>query len=194
MVTVYAGLSGYAFDPAQYYWRHYAGYEDRTLDFVAYPPLPTATATPTATPTATSTATPTATPTGTATPPVNAWRGEYYANANLSGVPALVRLDAAIQFDWGTEPPIGGLPADGFSIQWTRAITAVQGTYRFTVQAGGSARVSIDGNWLYNQAGANQAEVREFEVNLAAGRHVIVVQYFAGTGPAIIRFDYRPAG
>ena len=63
-----------------------------------------------------------------------------------------------------------------------------------TVQASDSVRVSIDGNWLYNQAGANQAEVREFEVNLAAGRHVIVVQYFAGTGPAIIRFDYQPAG
>lgn len=66
MVTVYAQLSGYAFDPAQYYWRHYYGYEDRTLDFSAV-----AQSTFTPTPTATTTATPTATasPTATATEP-----------------------------------------------------------------------------------------------------------------------------
>jgi hypothetical protein len=102
-----------------------------------------------------------------------------------------VRLDAAIQFDWGSEPPVSGLPADRFSVRWTRAITAEQGTYRFTVQANHSVRVSVDGNWLYSQAGADQAETHEFQANLAAGRHVILVEYVAGTGPAIVRFNYQ---
>ena len=62
MVTVWAQLIGYVLDPAQYNWRHYYGYEDRTLDFVIYLP----TAAPTATPT--STVTPATTPTETATP------------------------------------------------------------------------------------------------------------------------------
>jgi hypothetical protein len=38
MVTVWAGLGGYSFEPALYYWRHYYGYEERTLDFVASEP------------------------------------------------------------------------------------------------------------------------------------------------------------
>ena len=199
MVTVYAQLNGYAFDPAQYYWRHYYGYEDRTLDFVAYPPLPTntptATATPTATPTATSTptATPTATSTVTATLPTTAWRGEYFANTTLTGTPTLVRADAAIQFDWGTAAPSGGLPSDHFSVRWTRAITAEQGLYRFTVQADDSVRVAVDGNWLLTQAESPQVEAREFEMNLTAGRHVIVVEYFENEGPSAIRFDYQLA-
>jgi hypothetical protein len=189
MVTVYAQLTGYTFDPAQYNWRHYFGYEERALDFVAYPPLPTATPTATSTPTAT----PTATSTVPVTVPTNAWRGEYFANTTLAGTPTRVRVDVAIQFDWGTESPISGLPTDHFSVRWTRAITAEQGLYRFTVQADDGVRISVDGNWLLTQAEVIQAEPREAEMNLTAGRHVIVVEYFENEGPSAIRFDYQLA-
>jgi hypothetical protein len=33
MVTVWAELEGYTFTPENEYWRHYYGYEERTLDF-----------------------------------------------------------------------------------------------------------------------------------------------------------------
>ena len=188
MVTVYAQLNGYTFEPLQYYWRHYAGYEDRTLDFVG---SPVATPTSTATPTATPTSTPTATPTETATPPAEAWRGEYFANTTLAGAPTRVRQDAAIQFDWGTESPMSGLPSDHFSVRWTRALVLEQGTYRFTMQADDSVRVAVDGNWLLTQAESPHVENREFEMNLAAGRHVVVVEYFENEGTSTIRFDYQ---
>ena len=35
MVTVRAELEGYTFEPEQCSWRHYYGYESRTLNFVA---------------------------------------------------------------------------------------------------------------------------------------------------------------
>ena len=35
MVTVWAELAGYTFEPERESWRHYAGYEVRVLDFVA---------------------------------------------------------------------------------------------------------------------------------------------------------------
>ena len=35
MVTVSAELSGYTFDPSNYYWHHYYGYEESTCDFAA---------------------------------------------------------------------------------------------------------------------------------------------------------------
>ena len=40
MVTIWAELEGHAFEPEQYYWRHYYGYESRTLNFVAAPAQP----------------------------------------------------------------------------------------------------------------------------------------------------------
>jgi hypothetical protein len=40
MVTVWAELEGYTFEPEEYTWRHYYGSESRTLDFVAVPVQP----------------------------------------------------------------------------------------------------------------------------------------------------------
>ena len=37
MVGIWAEKAGYSFDPPYYRWRHYYGYEDHTLDFVARP-------------------------------------------------------------------------------------------------------------------------------------------------------------
>jgi hypothetical protein len=41
MVNVWAVQEGYAFDPPVYYWRHYHGQEDRTLNFTASYPITT---------------------------------------------------------------------------------------------------------------------------------------------------------
>lgn len=37
MISVWATLPGYTFEPERYSWRHYYGFEERTLDFVARP-------------------------------------------------------------------------------------------------------------------------------------------------------------
>ncbi len=42
MVTVWPSTSDYVFDPPDYYWRHYYGFEDRPLNFVGSPAVSTA--------------------------------------------------------------------------------------------------------------------------------------------------------
>ena len=37
MVSIEPELAGYTFDPPYYYWRHYHGYDESTLDFTAVP-------------------------------------------------------------------------------------------------------------------------------------------------------------
>jgi hypothetical protein len=37
MVSIEPELAGYTFDPPYYYWRHYHGYDENTLDFTAIP-------------------------------------------------------------------------------------------------------------------------------------------------------------
>lgn len=37
MVSIQVELSGYSFEPPYYFWRHYYGLEETTLDFVASP-------------------------------------------------------------------------------------------------------------------------------------------------------------
>ncbi|MCA9956409.1 MAG: hypothetical protein KC434_16890, partial [Anaerolineales bacterium] len=60
------------------------------------------------------------------------WKGEYFNNRTLTGSPTLVRDDANINFNWGSGIPDNGLPADNFSVRWTRTINFPAGSYRFT--------------------------------------------------------------
>jgi len=111
---------------------------------IAIAPVTEETATPTSTITPTSTVAPTATPTPTPMPTATTvrptatptpqpvawiWRGEYYNNRYLTGNPALVRNDQAIDFQWGKGAGATGLPSDNFSARWTRKVTFDRGLY-----------------------------------------------------------------
>ena len=78
------------------------------------------------------------------------WRGEYYANRYLSGNPALVRDDRRINFLWGDASPAPEIPADGFSVRWSRTLELDAGTYRFRTRTDDGVRLWVDGRLLIN--------------------------------------------
>lgn len=119
------------------------------------------------------------------------WRGEYYSNVQLSGSPVLTRNDAAVNFVWGQSAPASGLPADKFSVRWTRTLEFDAGTYRFRVLVDDGARVSVDGTRVID-AWANGAS-REVtaDVALPAGFHTVVVEYFDVGGDALIQLSWE---
>ena len=67
--------------------------------------------------------------------PATGWRGEYFSNSTLAGLPTRCRDDASVNFDWAAAAPITGVPADNFSVRWTRTQNFTAGNYRFEVQA-----------------------------------------------------------
>src|SRR6202008_834877 len=73
------------------------------------------------------------------------WRGEYYANQTLSGNPTVCRDDAAVNFNWGSGAPAGGIPSDHFSARGTRTENFAAGTYLFTRGSDDGGRLYIDG-------------------------------------------------
>jgi hypothetical protein len=169
--------------------------------------------TPTALPTATSAATaiptrpppvrppqrPTATryvpPPPTWTPPpmptvvppqITDWRGEYFANIDLAGTPALVRNDPAISFDWGFGSPAPGLPADFFSVRWSRQLTFDSGTYRFQFRVDDGVRMYIDNVLVLNDWREGPPRDVFTDVTLFGTRN-FRVEYFERTGQAVIQ-------
>ncbi len=160
-------------------------------------PTPSPTATPTSTPTplppqptATPTRTPTPTPSATPTPipAVTAWRGEYFDNRDLIGEPVLVRNDAQIHFNWKTSAPAAGLPADNFSVRWTRVLSFPEGTYRFYARSDDGVRVWLDGNLIIDQWHESAGTTYSATRTLRAGLHGLRVEYFESRGAAQIRF------
>ncbi len=149
------------------------------------------TATPTtATPT---TATPTTVPLGGSAACPGTYAGvvgEYYANQNLTGAPAMCRDDAAVAFNWGTAGPGGGLPVFRFSARWTQHIVLNSGAHTFTLTSDDGSRLFVDGtlviDWWSDHTFASKATT----LTLAAGRHTIVVEYYQYYGGAQIALKW----
>jgi hypothetical protein len=113
------------------------------------------------------------------------WRGEYYANRDLSGSAALVRYDPAIDFDWQGGSPDPALPADDFSVRWTRTLGFTPGTYRFHTSSDDGVRIYVDGNRVVDAwGGAHAPNTRSGEITLSSGQHTVVVEYYERGGNA----------
>ena len=121
------------------------------------------------------------------------WRGEYFANPDLSGEPALVRNDTAIDFDWGDTSPAPGLvPADEFSARWTRTLPFVQGLYRFSITANDGARVLVDNQVVIDAWNGPSDQAIAADTQLTQGDHQITVQFFDNAGPARVAVSWSP--
>jgi glucose/arabinose dehydrogenase len=120
--------------------------------------------------------------------PIDAWTGEYFANRTLTGPPAVTRQDDAVSFDWGAGPPAPGLPADGFSARWTRTADWTAGTYRFAATGDDGIRVLLDGVTAVDGWSDHGPTTFTADVEVAAGEHTVVVEYYEAGGGAVARF------
>jgi len=116
--------------------------------------------------------------------PRGSWRGEYYANRDLAGGPALVRDDARIDFDWGTGSPASPVPADDFSVCWTRIVPFDEGAYRFSVCVDDGVRMWIDDVQIIEGWQVSSVKSHLGYRWLAGGLHTLRVEYFEAGGDA----------
>jgi beta-glucosidase len=98
---------------------------------------------------------------------------EYFANHDLSGAPALARVDPRVDFFWFMAPPTGG--SGPFSARWTAALRVpVSGRYTIDLRIAGTGRAYLDGAELLNAASSQIEFDQTAEINttvdLEAGR------------------------
>lgn len=124
----------------------------------------------------------------------NGWKGEYFDNPFLGGSPKVIRDDAAVSFDWGGNSPVPGLPAQNWSARWTKTVQLAGGGYRFTARVDDGVRVLVDGALVINEFHSATGQVYQGDVNLAAGNHTIVVEYYQNMGGSSIYLTYQPLG
>ncbi len=124
----------------------------------------------------------------------NRWKGEYFANRNLSGAPAMVRDEGAnsLNFDWGIGGPSSacGLGVDNFSARWTRTINFAAGTYRFTAAGDDGIRLYVDGVLKINQWRDQAETAYSVDVSLSAGNHELRLEFYDNGGNAVARLSF----
>lgn len=109
------------------------------------------------------------------------WQGRYYASDGYNPImpPLMIRNDDQINFVWGFGSPGLGVPADNFSVIWTRAVNfPASGQYRFITEVDDWMRVFVDGKEIpeLNNFGGRPGR-REAIVKLRKGKHYIEVRY-----------------
>jgi hypothetical protein len=120
-------------------------------------------------------------PPATASAEDAAWRGEYFASQDLSGSPVLTRSDVDLNFDWGWDAPNPKLPADHFSVRWTRSVNFPAGQYRFNVSVDDGVRLYVDGQTVIDQWRITAPITYTSSISLTSGTHNVRVEYFENT-------------
>ncbi len=120
----------------------------------------------------------------------------YYSNTNLSGTPALTRVDASIDFNWNSGSPGGTVPAENFTVQWSGNITipAAVGNVTLAALSDDGVQVWVDGQLCLGNWGPNNSVTTEATTVLTAGQtHQLQVQYLQLGGNDLITLEWRGA-
>jgi len=119
-------------------------------------------------------------------------RGEYFANKDLSGAPALTRIDRQVNFRWSGSPA-KDLPEDGFSVRWTAKIRAeVDGDYEFIVRGDDGFRLYVDKKLVLDAWQDQAARTKTATLSLKSNRLTdIQLEYYDSRGEAEIALGWR---
>ena len=136
-------------------------------------------------------------------------RGEYFRSSDLTGTPALVRVDAQIGFRWdrgsptdnlmarGEAGPGQGVPADNFSIRWSgQLLPPVSGSYRIEAAANDGFRLYLDGRLLLDHwQPSDRLRADNVSVELEGGRaYDLKLEYYDGERDAGVRLAWNMPG
>ncbi len=128
-------------------------------------------------------------------PTISDWRGEYFNNRAVAGVPNLVRNDASINFDWNlSSPAIEAIQQDSFSVRWTRSLNLPAGRYTFTTQTDDGVRLYANGQLLIDQWQNLDNRQHTAELNHGGGWVNIKMEYFDDIGAARAKLDWEKTG
>ena len=121
----------------------------------------------------------------------NGYVGVYYDNMTLSGVPTQMRIDPAVNFNWGTGSPDPTIQADGFSARWIRNVSLNEGMYRFTVTVDDGVRLFVDGAPIIDHWKDQAATRYSRTIHLDQGMHSITMEYYENGGVATAQLGFQ---
>ena len=95
---------------------------------------------------------------------------------------------------WGDGSPDPALPANGFSVRWTKTQYFGAGRYKFTALADDGVRLYIDGKRVINQWQGPANTEFTHTVELGEGNHTIKMDYveYGGGALASLSWDSAP--
>jgi hypothetical protein len=116
-------------------------------------------------------------------------KGEYFRNTDLSGPPALTRIDPDVDFNLsGSTSPGAPIPGDGWSVRWMADLEIISAdTFTFAVNCQDGTRLWINGELMINQwvIPTVTSKYYSLPIYLEKGVHSLLLEYFDSGGDAV---------
>lgn len=121
-------------------------------------------------------------------------RGLYYDNTDFSAL-RMARVDATVNFDWGTGAPDGSIGVDGFAIRWTGQVEPrYTQTYTFYTTTDDGVRLWINNVLVIDKWIDQGATEWSGTIALTAGqKYDIRMDYYEGGGPGSTQLRWSSA-
>jgi hypothetical protein len=103
-----------------------------------------------------------------------------------------VRYDGDINFDWGVGSPDPSVPADHFSVRWTRPVSLSAGRWRFHATADDGVRLYVDGLPIIDQWHTTGSVTYNTSLALSGGNHYLRLDYYDNIEQARIHLWWEP--
>ncbi len=115
----------------------------------------------------------------------------YFRGENFDEQVA-THTDPQVDFNWSEAAP-PNLPHDHYSVRWSGYVEAEQaGNYTLFATADDGVRVWLDDQLVINDWSNHAAETLFVRMNFSAhSRHRLRMEYFQGTGGAVVRLAWR---
>jgi beta-glucosidase len=123
----------------------------------------------------------------------NGLYGQFYNGTAMAGTPIATRVDPTIDYIWGGQPPMAGVPATGWSSKWTGTLTPpTTGSYQFAMTSDDGSRLIINGQTVVDNWFNQPATTRTGNITLTAGQPVsIEVDYFQDGGGSVANLSWK---
>jgi autotransporter-associated beta strand protein len=117
--------------------------------------------------------------------------GQYYDAADLTTLKA-TRVDATVNFDWGTTSPASGVANTTYSVRWSGAVVPqFSEMHTFTVTADDGVRLWVDNELIVTSWATQDAKAVTGQIPLRAGVATpITMEYFQNTGTASVKLEW----
>lgn len=121
--------------------------------------------------------------------------GEYFNNMTLSGVPALTRTDATVDFNWGNGSPDPAIGTNNFSVRWSgKILPCYSEIYTFSTNSDDGIRLWVNGVQLINNWTDHGPTVNTGNIALTAGqKYDIVLEFYENGGGAVAELSWSSA-